>query len=120
MKDKIKVLKTYRDCTGKNAIYLIKKTKPNEKIFFSLVLRSVCTDFSNGKLSGTSAIHEISLGGSVQLPSSVIYIGESAFENTIISQIILNDKIVKIEKSAFSSSYIKRLDLPDSVIQLGE
>ena len=22
MKDKIKVLKTYRDCTGKNAIYL--------------------------------------------------------------------------------------------------
>ena len=37
MKDKIKVLKTYRDCTGKNAIYLIKKTKPNEKnSFFSL------------------------------------------------------------------------------------
>ena len=35
MKDKIKVLKTYRDCTGKNAIYLIKKTKPNEKNFFS-------------------------------------------------------------------------------------
>ena len=34
MKDKIKDLKTYRDCTGKNAIYLIKKTKPNEKIFF--------------------------------------------------------------------------------------
>ena len=42
MKDKIKVLKTYRDCTGKNAIYLIKKTKPNEKkSFFSLVSRSV-------------------------------------------------------------------------------
>ena len=56
MKDKIKVLKTYRDCTGKNAIYLIKKTKPNEKNFFSLVLRSVCTNFSNGKLGGTSAI----------------------------------------------------------------
>ena len=56
MKDKIKVLKTYRDCTGKNAIYLIKKTKPNEKIFFSLVLRSVCTNFSNGKLGGASAI----------------------------------------------------------------
>ncbi len=35
MKDKIKVLKTYRDCTGKNAIYLIKKTKPNEKNLFS-------------------------------------------------------------------------------------
>ena len=35
MKLKIKVLKTYRDCTGKNAIYLIKKTKPNEKILFS-------------------------------------------------------------------------------------
>ena len=56
MKDKIKVLKTYRDCTGKNAIYLIKKTKPNEKNFFSLVLRSVCTNFSNGKLGGASAI----------------------------------------------------------------
>ena len=57
MKDKIKVLKTYRDCTGKNAIYLIKKTKPNEKnSFFSLVLRSICTNFSNGKLGDTSAI----------------------------------------------------------------
>ncbi len=57
MKDKIKVLKTYRDCTGKNAIYLIKKTKPNEKnSFFSLGSRSVCTNFSNGKLGGTSAI----------------------------------------------------------------
>ena len=57
MKDKTKVLKTYRDCTGKNAIYLIKKTKPNEKnSFFSLGLRSVCTNFSNGKLGGTSAI----------------------------------------------------------------
>ena len=57
MKDKIKVLKTYRDCTGKNAIYLIKKTKPNEKnSFFSLGLRSACTNFSNGKLGGTSAI----------------------------------------------------------------
>lgn len=57
MKDKIKVLKTYRDCTGKNANYLIKKTKPNEKnSFFSLVLRSICTNFSNGKLGGTSAI----------------------------------------------------------------
>jgi hypothetical protein len=57
MKDKIKVLKTYRDCTGKNAIYLIKKTKPNEKkSFFSLGLRSICTNFSNGKLGGASAI----------------------------------------------------------------
>ena len=56
MKDKIKVLKTYRDCTGKNAIYLIQKTKPNEKkSFFSLVLRSVCINFSNGKLGGASA-----------------------------------------------------------------
>ena len=37
MKDKIKVLKTYRDCTGKTAIYLIRKTKSDEKkSFFSL------------------------------------------------------------------------------------
>ena len=58
MKDKIRVLKMYRDCTEKNAIYLIKKTKPNEKnSFFSLGLRSACTNFSNGKLGGTSAIH---------------------------------------------------------------
>ena len=35
MKDKIKVLKKYRDCTGKTAIYLIKKIKPNEKNLFS-------------------------------------------------------------------------------------
>lgn len=62
MKDKIKVLKTYRDCTGKNAIYLIKKTKPNEKkSFFSLGLRSACTNFSNGKLDGTSAIQPLYL-----------------------------------------------------------
>ena len=49
-----------RDCTGKTAIYLIKKTKPNEKeSFFSFVLRSVCTNFSNGKLGGTSAIQPL-------------------------------------------------------------
>ena len=28
----------------------------NEKILFRFVLRSVCTNFSNGKLGGTSAI----------------------------------------------------------------
>ncbi len=33
MKDKIKDLKTYRDCTGKNAIYLIKKLSQTKKIF---------------------------------------------------------------------------------------
>ena len=38
MKDKIKDLKTYRDCTGINAIYLIKKTKPNEKNSFSFCI----------------------------------------------------------------------------------
>ena len=69
---------------------------------------------------GRYSFYEISLGGAVQLPPSVIYIGESAFEHTIISRIILNDKIVEIGKSAFSWSYVKRIDLPDSVIQLGE
>ena len=50
---------------------------------------------------GRFSFYEISSGGPVQLPPSVIYIGESAFEHTIISQIILNDKIVEIGKSAF-------------------
>ncbi len=81
MKDKIKVLKTYRDCTRKNAIYLIKKTKPNEKkSFFSLVLRSVCTNFSNGKLGGTSAIQRISYlhrGSEIQFSGNPIAAGST-------------------------------------------
>lgn len=85
-----------------------------------IVDKKTMTIPSSVKEIGRYSFYEISLGGPIQLPPSVIYIGESAFENTIISQIILNDKIVKIGKSAFSSSYIKRLYLPDSVIQLGE
>ena len=61
MKDKIKVLKTYRDCTGEKCNLSNQKTKPNEKNFFSLVLRSVCTNFSNGKLDGTSAIQRMNV-----------------------------------------------------------
>ena len=75
---------------------------------------------SSIKEIGRYSFYEISTGGPVQLPPSVIYIGESAFEHTIISQIILNDKIVEIGKSAFAWSYVKRIDLPDSVIKLGE
>lgn len=75
---------------------------------------------SSIKEIGRYSFYEISSGGPVQLPPSVIYIGESAFEHTIISQIILNDKIVEIGKSAFARSYIKRIDLPDSIIKLGE
>ena len=75
---------------------------------------------SSIKEIGRYSFYEISSGGPVQLPPSVIYIGESAFEHTIISPIILNDKIVEIGKSAFAWSYVKRIDLPDSVIKLGE
>ncbi len=82
--------------------------------------KNLMTFPSSVKGIGRFSFYEISSGGPVQLPPSVIYIGESAFEHTIISQIILNDKIVEIGKSAFARSYVKRIDMPDSVIQLGE
>lgn len=75
---------------------------------------------STVKEIGRFSFYEISSGGSVELPPYVIYIGESAFEHTIISQIILNDIIVEIGKSAFAWSYVKRIVMPDSVIKLGE
>ena len=75
---------------------------------------------SSVKEIGRYSFYEISSGGSVQLPPSVIYIGESAFAHTIISQIILNDKIIEIGESAFAWSYVNRIELPDSVIKLGE
>ena len=85
-----------------------------------IVDKNLMTFPSSVKEIGRFSFYEISSGGSVQLPPSVIYIGESAFAHTIISQIILNDKIVEIGKSAFAWSYVKRIDMPDSVIQLGE
>ena len=85
-----------------------------------IVNKNSMTFPSSIKEIGRYSFYEISTGGPVQLPPSVIYIGESAFEHTIISQIILNDKIVEIGKSAFAWSYVKRIDLPDSVIKLGE
>lgn len=75
---------------------------------------------STVKEIGRFSFYEISSGGPVKLPPHVIYIGESAFEHTIISQIILNDIIVEIGKSAFAWSYVKRIEMPDSVIKLGE
>lgn len=69
---------------------------------------------------GRYSFYGISSRGSVELPPSVIYIGDSAFEHTIISPIILNSNIIEIGKSAFARSYLKRIELPDSVIKLGE
>ena len=58
--------------------------------------------------------------GTLILPQSVIYIGESAFGHMGINEIKLNEEITEIGKSAFSWSNIKRMELPDSVVKLGE
>ena len=72
------------------------------------------------KVIGRHSFYGISIHGGVMLPQSVIYIGESAFEHTIISEIKLNGKVFEIGKSAFAWSYIKKIELPNSVIKLGE
>lgn len=70
---------------------------------------------------GRNSFREFSFGGgTIVLPSSVIYIGDAAFYESAISQIILNDNIVEIGESAFAGTFIKRIDLPDTVIKLGE
>lgn len=75
---------------------------------------------SSVKIVGRYSFYEISYGGPVILPESVLYIGESAFEHTIISEIRLGGKVVEIEKNAFAWSYIKSMQLSHSIKHIGE
>lgn len=47
-------------------------------------------------------------------------IGESAFEGSGISNIILFEKLVQIHKNAFSNSMLKAISLPGSLREIGE
>ena len=56
----------------------------------------------------------------LELPSSVKYIGEAAFANTTLRELILNDGLEYIGGSAFSSSDLESITMPDSVTHIGE
>ena len=47
-------------------------------------------------------------------------IGESAFEGSAISEIILSKGLIKIQNKAFSNSLLNSINLPESVEKIGE
>lgn len=47
-------------------------------------------------------------------------IGDSAFDGSGISEIILSEKLVQIRKNAFSNSMLKAISLPESLREIGE
>lgn len=58
--------------------------------------------------------------GSYTIPDSVKTIGESAFENTVISQVIIPDTVKKIEDDGFSdNNALKSIEIPESVTEIG-
>ena len=58
--------------------------------------------------------------GSYTIPDSVNTIGESAFENTVISQVIIPDTVKKIEDDGFSdNNALMSIEIPESVTEIG-
>lgn len=56
----------------------------------------------------------------LSLPDSIVYIGKSAFEKSIINNIILSENVRIIDDKSFYDSYFKQIDLPNSVTILGK
>lgn len=54
------------------------------------------------------------------VPDTTLIIGENAFEDSCISEIVLPEKLSSIKSGAFQGSYIQKCEMPDSVTELGE
>lgn len=55
------------------------------------------------------------------IPSSILLIGDSAFNDTTISSIEFENGILSIDDYAFSDSYLlKNVSIPDSVTYIGD
>lgn len=81
----------------------------------------------NGVVLGLTKFGEkfISMGCDLILPESingikVVELGESCFEGTDFSHIVLPNNLIKINKSAFAYSSISSIIIPDSCIEIGE
>lgn len=72
------------------------------------------------KIIGRHAFYDVSHSKDFIIPNSVVYIGESAFDDTIISNIILSDNTREIGDKAFYSAYIKKIILPNSIKKIGK
>lgn len=66
------------------------------------------------------AFEDVNLTGDLVLPSTLEYIGESAFENTQVESITFNHTIQSIGAYAFCDcTQLKEIDMPNSVTNLG-
>lgn len=72
------------------------------------------------KIIGRHAFYDVFHSKDFIIPNSVVYIGESAFDDTIISNIILSNNTREIGDKAFSSAYIKKIILPNSIRKIGK
>ena len=67
-----------------------------------------------------AAFEDVKLTGDLELPNSIEFIGESAFENTKVENIIFNDTISSIGAYAFRDcTELKEINMPDSITNLG-
>lgn len=120
--------KVYVECKSPHFCYVDNVLYDKEKVRIISVIEDINTITRNEpmqivssvRIIGRYSFYEISYGGPVILPESVLYIGESAFEHTIISEIRLGCEVVEIGSNAFAWSYIKSVQFPDSIKYIGE
>lgn len=72
------------------------------------------------KIIGRHAFYGHNNSKDFVIPNSVVYIGESAFDDTIISNITLSDNTIEIAEKAFQNAYIKKILLPYSIKNIGK
>lgn len=57
---------------------------------------------------------------SIQLPSSVLYIGKQAFEEADVTSVILPDGLAEIGDKAFNKCGLKHINIPTSLKRIGQ
>lgn len=71
------------------------------------------------KVIGAYAFYENEKTEKVTLPSGLIVIGESAFQEcSALKEIITGEHLERIEQNAFRDSSLEKIDLPDTVVTI--
>ncbi len=79
----------------------------------TVVLPDNATIIDNYMFSGLSKFKN------VNIPSSLVKIGENAFYETAIENVILPETLTTISKNAFTSTKISKINIPDNVTTIG-
>lgn len=56
----------------------------------------------------------------LEIPDSVVNIGESAFDSNAIKYLKIGKGVIKIEQEAFEDNRLESIEIPDSVTEIGE